>query len=153
MTATSDAERFWSHTVLTATGCIFWTGHLRNKKGYGGACYGGRVQMAHRVAYELTFGSIPDGMSIDHLCRTPRCVNPAHLDVVTPAENIRRAAAFRTHCRRGHLFDRPHWLRGNYGCRSCSRERKRISENRRRDAINARRRELRAIRNAIHGGR
>jgi hypothetical protein len=46
--------------------------------------------MAHRVYYERHKGPIPEGLYIDHLCRNPPCVNPDHLEPVTPAENIRR---------------------------------------------------------------
>ncbi|MFF4531456.1 HNH endonuclease signature motif containing protein [Streptomyces sp. NPDC001407] len=50
---------------------------------------------AHRTAYSLMVGEVPDGLQIDHLCRNALCVNPAHLEPVTPSENIRRAVAAR----------------------------------------------------------
>jgi hypothetical protein len=48
---------------------------------------------AHRFAYELLVGPIPEGLVIDHLCRNRRCVNPAHLEPVTAEENWRRGDA------------------------------------------------------------
>lgn len=51
------------------------------------------TSLAHRVSYEVFVGPIPDGLEIDHLCVTPKCVNPAHLEPVTRAENIRRRDA------------------------------------------------------------
>lgn len=66
---------------------------------------------AHRIAYELEVGPIPDGKVLDHLCRNPPCCNPAHLDPVTRRVNTLRGInppafnAVKTHCKRGHLLD------------------------------------------------
>jgi hypothetical protein len=60
---------------------------------------------AHRVSYALFKGPIPEGLTIDHLCRTPACVNPDHLEAVTLSENSRRAAVRKPYCPRGHLKD------------------------------------------------
>ena len=71
-------------------GCWLWLG-LKNESGYGRIEVGGRNLKAHRRAYELTVGPIPDGLTIDHLCRTKACVNPRHLEPVTLRENLARA--------------------------------------------------------------
>lgn len=68
--------------------CWLWRGALNNR-GYGRLTRGGHVY-AHRYVYELERGPIPTGMQLDHLCRTPACVNPAHLEPVTGTENVRR---------------------------------------------------------------
>jgi DNA-binding transcriptional regulator YiaG len=70
------------------TPCWIWTGSL-NAKGYG-RCFGG---MAHRRYYEEYIGPVPEGRTIDHLCRVRNCVNPEHLEAVSHAENCRRGAA------------------------------------------------------------
>lgn len=51
-----------------------------------------RIRFAHQVFYELHVGPIPRGLELDHLCQNPSCVNPAHLEPVTHAENVRRGA-------------------------------------------------------------
>ena len=50
----------------------------------------GKTRVAHRIMYEFKYGSIPDGLELDHLCRNTRCCNPDHLEIVTHAENCRR---------------------------------------------------------------
>lgn len=113
------------------TGCWNWTG-ARDVTGYGrfgyyegnGPC---RTLGAHRVAYLLLVGQIPDGLQLDHLCRNPKCVNPAHLEPVTGRENTLRgntipaACAKKTHCLRGHPFDEDntYFHKGVRHCRTC----------------------------------
>lgn len=62
----------------------------RTAAGYTHASIGGHRRLTHRVMYEQEVGPIPEGLVIDHLCRQPACINPAHLEPVTHAENIRR---------------------------------------------------------------
>lgn len=73
------------------TPCWAWIRSI-NPKGYGRATFAsGKTGLAHRKYYENHIGPIAKGMQIDHLCRVTRCVNPEHMEQVTPAENIRRA--------------------------------------------------------------
>lgn len=75
--------------------CLTWTG-ARNNKGYGSIGISHqRSALVHRFVYERMVGPIPDGLTIDHLCMNKRCVNVQHMEVVTRAENSRRAAAAR----------------------------------------------------------
>jgi len=87
-------ERFWSKVdkVSSSTGCWIWTSTI-DPQGYGRFHIGARgaaKRGAHRVAYELAIGPISDGLTLDHLCRVRRCVNPAHLEAVTLKVNILR---------------------------------------------------------------
>jgi hypothetical protein len=70
------------------TGCWNWIG--AKSQGYGVMRKEKKTVLAHRYNYEEKKGKIPKGMFIDHLCRNPTCVNPDHLEVVTPRENVRR---------------------------------------------------------------
>ena len=113
--------------------CWLWTGY-RLKGGYGQIKYRNRSHLAHRIAYELVVGPIPAGMTIDHLCRIPACLNPSHLEPVSMRENILRGMrpeiiAHRAGtCLRGHPQS-PENMRfkrdGSVSqCRICERERK-----------------------------
>ena len=94
---------FWNQIKTTNT-CWLWEGRIRN--GYG--TFG--IKSAHRVVYEALVGKIPKGMQLDHLCKVTDCVNPAHLEPVTPQENNRRSNSLtainsrKTHCKYGHDF-------------------------------------------------
>ncbi len=134
---TAVLERFWSHVRKTPT-CWLWEGSAN--QGYGRFNLGGRSVMAHRFAYEITVGPIPDGLQTDHLCRTPLCVNPEHLEPVAGAENNRRSLspsainAQKLTCDGGHplsgenLYVSPDGMRG---CRECRNEASRRYRSRR----------------------
>ena len=93
------------------SGCWLWIG-CRNSKGYGMISVGGTMLVAARVVYEHTRGPIPPGLELDHLCRTPPCVNPDHVEPVTHRENMLRSPtaapavhARQTACIHGHALD------------------------------------------------
>lgn len=125
----SLTERFWSKVHETDT-CWMWTAS-QNPHGYGQFGLPGDKKIgAHRLAYQLLVGPIPDGLVLDHLCRVRACVNPAHLEPVTNAENLRRGEGFvgkkfrQTHCIHGHEFTPANTRitkRGTRTCRVCDR--------------------------------
>ncbi len=119
-------ERFFAKVVKTGTGCWLWTA-AKNDDGYGlfsGRPGGGTVR-AHIWSYEHAVGPVPDGLQLDHLCRKRSCVNPAHLEPVTSAENTMRGEslqavnAAKTHCKRGHEFTPENTYVTSSGSRSC----------------------------------
>ncbi len=71
------------------TPCWIWRGAVNNK-GYGKVVIAGKRQYAHRAMYEQEVEAIPEGLTIDHLCRQRNCVNPAHLEPTTMAANLQR---------------------------------------------------------------
>jgi hypothetical protein len=99
-------EHFMRYVAKSEDGCWEWTGY-RIAAGYGKVTILGtrRKDLAHRVSYRLFVGPIPDGLTIDHLCRNTGCVRPDHLEPVTLRENIRRANPERTTCRHGHSLE------------------------------------------------
>lgn len=104
---------FWAKVRETSDGCWLWTAGV-DAGGYGQfgsrskGTRKGKTVRAHRIAYELVVGQIPEGLQLDHLCRVRRCVNPAHLEVVTLAENVRRGGnAMKVTCKHGHPIAGP----------------------------------------------
>jgi hypothetical protein len=87
-TGEGNTARFWSKVDRTGD-CWKWTAGLTGS-GYGRFRWDGGEVAAHRFAYELLVGAIPDGLQIDHLCRNRACVNPAHMEPITQRENILR---------------------------------------------------------------
>jgi HNH endonuclease len=115
--------RFWDK-VLVGDGCWEWQATRRG--GYGRYRIDGRLEDAHRVAYRLWFGPIPDGLDVLHSCDNPSCVRPAHLRVGTHAENMAEAVARRrfpgrlkTECPQGHPYDDVNTYVNRKGHRSC----------------------------------
>lgn len=138
--------RLLSRGVAGPNGCIVWTGAVNNR-GYGQIRTHGVLAYVHRSVYELLVAPIGDGAVLDHLChnrdaacaggeecRHRRCINPYHLEPVTPGENQHRSPhtlasihGSKTHCLRGHPFDaRNTYVRPDNGgrqCKQCSRTR------------------------------
>ena len=138
-------DRFWANTrkngpwpkagsIAAERGlgqCWRWTGPL-NRGGYGHTSFDGVTQAAYVFAYKMLVGPIPVGHELDHLCRFRPCVNPAHLEPSTHAQNIKRSPittgalnAQRTECRRGHPFTPENtYLTPKEGWRVCNACRK-----------------------------
>lgn len=142
LTCATLAERVWAKIERKPDGCWHWTGS-RLSNGYGVL----GPEYAHRAVYELLVGPISDGQELDHLCHNAdlacpggweclhrRCVNPSHLEPVSPTENRQRGQSVaavnlrKTHCPLGHpldganLYVRPSGWRE---CRTCRHARRR----------------------------
>lgn len=108
---------------VSPAGCWEWI--AGKSLGYGVVRWRGKKSYAHRVFYEALVGQIPDGKTIDHLCRNRACVNPEHMEPVSRGENVLRgegrtaANARKTHCPMGHLLAGDNLKRGEAGTRKC----------------------------------
>jgi len=126
----SDRERIEANCVHEPnSGCWLWTACVSDN-GYGKTTHRGRQQYAHRASYMEHVGEIPDGLVLDHLCRTRCCVNPAHLEAVTQRVNLLRGEttssrhAAKTHCPQGHSYQEHGYVSGattSRRCRACSK--------------------------------
>lgn len=122
--------------------CWVWVGTI-TRYGYGEFYMGrGTRTHAHRAVWEAVVGEIPEGLEPDHLCRNRACVNPDHIEIVTPRENTRRARWLETRCPNGHLYPDELALdfRGRRACRACARERhyRYLAKGDNREKVNAR---------------
>ncbi len=140
-----DVQQYIRDRVrVDADGCWRWQLSL-DRDGYGAGCFNKRKGRSHRLSYEAFVGPIPDGLHIDHLCRVRDCANPAHLEPVTNAENIRRGVPGskpKTHCKRGHSFAEHgrKTANGMNQCCECDRLRARAAYERNRETILAKHR-------------
>lgn len=128
----SDLARLFKSVEITIDSCWIWTGPF-DKDGYARQMKVGsrtdnsrRMVRPHRLVYEQTVGPIPEGFTIDHLCRRRCCVNPAHLEPVTTRENTQRGwRKNKTHCKNGHPLSGANLHvdgNGYRGCKICRNE-------------------------------
>ena len=139
------AELFWAKVDKgDGLGCWWWRA-TRSPEGYGKYTFKGRTKFAHRMAYELAHGPVPDGMHLHHRCQHPLCVRPDHLEVLEPSVHLgltrrergpierveppaKLAPAKREFCTQGHPYDDANTYRspdGKRHCRICMNKRTR----------------------------
>lgn len=128
-------ERFLSKISISNSGCWEWNGYIQ-ENGYGQTSIKSKGVYTHRFIYEYYHDSIHPDLTIDHLCRNRKCVNPLHLEQVSHKENIMRGDTLalknskKTHCKRGHEFTPKNTYvnpRGSRCCMICTNYLKRLT--------------------------
>lgn len=116
-------DRITTRIAPQEDGCWIWKGRI-NYAGYGQTYWEGRAWYIHRAVWVDVNGPVPDGLDLDHLCRVRSCCNPAHLEPVTRAENVRRGKLHlvngsKTACPQGHPYDEANTRYNKDGSRAC----------------------------------
>ena len=135
-------ERFHKYLDIdnSPASCWEWKGG-KSWNGYGHFWLDGKTVLSHRYSYELYVGPIPVGLVMDHLCRTRDCVNPLHIEPVTPLVSAREriqgggggsSGAYqlaKTHCPQGHPYSGDNLVvrGGSRRCRKCISEHKKAT--------------------------
>ena len=134
------SKKRWRRVEFTTDGCWIWMGWV-SPLGYGTCSYKDVTWGVHRAFYDALVGPIT-APSLDHLCRNPSCVNPAHLEAVTMRVNVLRGLgptamlAKQTECKRGHPLMGRNLMTSRRGYRECRRcHYQRIAEYRARCAV------------------
>jgi hypothetical protein len=126
----NTVEKILAKHVDATSGCWEWKAR-KDKDGYGRTTIQRKTYQAHRVVFAALVGPIPEGMTIDHLCKNKACVNPDHMEVTTVKVNVLRSDnicslnARKTHCPRGHPLSGENlylYPAGGRGCRQCQRD-------------------------------
>lgn len=128
-----ELERFWDKVEVQPNGCWNYNDTLTARYSRFKEHGKNRIQ-GHNFAYEINKGKIPNGLQLDHLCRNRKCVNPDHLEPVTPRINVLRSTsiiainAIKTHCPKGHPLSgyNLYSYKNRRHCRTCRRENKRF---------------------------
>lgn len=122
-------EAFMAKVKVLPSGHWIWQKSTASEGRYGAVQYDGRVQPAHRVAWQMFRGPIEDGIVVNHVCRKTLCCNPVHLELITQRENVLIGDAppahnaAKSHCKRNHEFNEENTIilkSGGRSCRACA---------------------------------